>query len=872
MKATTPQPIFLKDYRVPSHLIPSIDLTFHLDDEHTRVVSKMTLKQNPAAGDLPQPLILNGEKVKLLSIKLNDHPLSPNDYTVDDKLLTIQSVPNEFTLEIETEINPKGNTALDGLYKSGSMFCSQNEPQGFRHITYFMDRSDIMSKYTTTIIADKKSYPILLSNGNPIQHGEREDGTHWITWEDPFPKPCYLFALVAGDLGSIHDTFTTKSGRQIDLRIYCDKGNEPRCYHAMESLKKSMKWDEDVFGLEYDLDIFMIVAVDSFNMGAMENKGLNIFNTNCVLADVKSATDDNYARVEGVIAHEYFHNWTGNRVTCRDWFQLTLKEGLTVFRDQEFSADMNSRPVERIDDVLALRSRQFDEDAGPTAHPIQPQSYIEINNFYTSTVYNKGAEVIRMIETLIGKDAFRKGIDKYFELYDGQAVTTEDFVRSMELASGKDLTQFRRWYIQAGTPRLRVAYSYDATTKTFTLKTEQSCPPTADGSPKDPFVIPLKMGLLGKDGKDLLPEGSQVLEITEPQQTFAFTDVSEPPIPSLNRGFCAPIKLSAAYSTQDLVFLMAHDTDPFNRWDAGQELGVRLMLEMLSRLDEGEDPFLDPGYLEAYRIILDDTTIDQALKAFALAPPPEDAIGQRQDILDIDGNHLIREFVIQQVALTHQDKLWETYHRLNVYDSYHYEPKAVGSRALKNTCLHLLTRTGEQDVAKQCAKQYFDANNMTDQFAALTALSNLECPERQHALEHFYNQWKDDKLVITKWLGVQAASKLDGVIETIEHLEKDPVFDITVPNLVRALYGSFINNHVHFHVNSGEGYQLIADRIIKLDQLNPQIAASLAGAFRKYAKLDSLRKKAMLVQLQRLLATPNLSQNVYEIISKTIES
>ncbi|MDP1835758.1 MAG: aminopeptidase N [Chlamydiales bacterium] len=872
MKATTPRTVLLRDYRPPSHLIPSIDLTFELSDEHTIVSTKMMLEQNPAAGDMAHPLVLNGEELKLLSIKLDGKELSPDDYQLEAHTLTLPTVPKRFTLEIQTEINPQANTALDGLYKSGTIFCTQNEPEGFRRITYFLDRSDIMSKYTTKVIADAKLYPVLLSNGNPLDHGNLADGRHWVLWQDPFPKPCYLFALVAGDLGSIRDTFVTCTGRTIDLRIYCEKGNESRCHHAMRSLQKSMKWDEDVFGLEYDLDIFMIVAVESFNMGAMENKGLNIFNTSCVLADDKSATDDNYARVEGVVAHEYFHNWTGNRVTCRDWFQLTLKEGLTVFRDQEFSSDMNSRAVERIDAVKALRSRQFDEDAGPTAHPIQPQSYIEINNFYTSTVYNKGAEVIRMIQTLIGKEAFRQGIDKYFELYDGQAVTTEDFVRAMEIASGRDLTQFRRWYHQAGTPRVSVTYQYDAIAKTFAITCEQSCAPTADGSAKEPFVIPLETGLLGPDGRNMLPEGSKVLELTESQQTFTFENITAQPVPSINRGFSAPIKLSASLPNENLMFLMAHDSDAFNRWEAGQELGIRLMLGMLSGLDEGDDPFLDPGYLEAYGILLNDNKVDRALKALAMMPPSEDALAQRQEIIDYDGNHLIREYIIQQVALTHSDKLWSIYNELNVAEPYRYEPEAVGRRELKNACLKLLTRTGEQSVVEQCAKQYWDANNMTDRFTALHMLADLDCPERQQTLKHFYEEWKHDAFVITKWLSVQGASTLDGVMKNILQLEKDPVFDIKVPNLVRALYGSFIGNHIHFNVNTGEGYSLIADRVIQLDKVNPQIAAGLAGGFKKFDKMDSLRKKAMRVQLERIIATPNLSQNVYEIVSKILNS
>ncbi len=868
MKATVPRPIFLKDYSPPSHLINTIDLCFDLEDEKTRVTSKMSLVQNPAAGNSPQPLVLDGRQLELISIRLDGKPLEPSEYTLTDHSLDLGILPKAFSLEIETLINPKANTALEGLYKSGSIFCTQNEPEGFRHITYFLDRSDVMSKYTTKIIADKKLYPVLLANGNCIGQGDLPNGRHWTVWEDPFLKPCYLFALVAGDLGSISDTFITRSKRTIDLRIYCDKGKESRCEHGMRSLKKSMQWDEEVFGLEYDLDIFMIVAVDAFNFGAMENKGLNIFNTNCVLADVKSATDINYARVEKVIAHEYFHNWTGNRVTCRDWFQLTLKEGLTVFRDQEFSADMNSRPVERIDDVRALRSKQFDEDAGPTAHPIQPQSYIQINNFYTATVYEKGAEVIRMIQSLIGKKAFRQGIDKYFELYDGQAVTTNDFLHAMEVASGRDLSQFARWYHQAGTPDVTVSFAYDSDKKAFSLTVEQSCAPTADNSPKEPFHFPLRVGLLDKSGNDIRLSRPDVLEVTKHIETFVFDHIPEAPIPSINRYFSAPVRIHTPYTHQDLMFLMAHDSDEFNRWEAGQELGCQLMLHMLAQLDDGDEFDVDPGYIDAYGVLLSDHKLDQALKAMALIPPTEDALGQRQNIIDFDGNHVIREYTCQQLAKAHQDKFWSLYQQLNTKESYEFEQKAVGRRALKNACLFMLSYTGESDIIKQCAKQYHDADNMTDRFAALKILADLDHPERQEVLDAFYKEWKGDNLVMTKWFAVQAQTKLDDALKTVQQLEKDPIFHFTIPNLVRALHGTFIHNNIHFNANNGEGYAYLADTIIKLDKINPQVSAGLAGGFKKFGKMDVLRKKAMQAELDRILAVPKLSQNVFEIVSK----
>ncbi|MGZ3634171.1 MAG: aminopeptidase N, partial [Parachlamydiaceae bacterium] len=594
LKNEDPKPVLLKNYTPPNYLIKKVHLCFDLEDEKTLVTSKMDFIRNPESTS-NFSLVLNGEELKLHSIKLDGRLLSDAEYDVDEKILTIHNPPQAFTLQIENEINPKKNTALEGLYKSGGIFCTQNEPEGFRRITYFLDRSDVMAKYTTKIMADQKRYPILLSNGNEIGRGSLDNGRHWVEWQDPFAKPSYLFALVAGDLGLVSDTFTTMSGRKIDLRIYCDKGNEGKCAHAMQSLIKAMRWDEEVFGLEYDLDIYMIVAVDAFNMGAMENKGLNIFNTSCVLGDPSTATDANYARIETVIAHEYFHNWTGNRVTCRDWFQLTLKEGLTVFRDQEFSSDMQSRAVKRIEDVMTLRGRQFAEDAGPTAHPIKPKSYLEVNNFYTATVYNKGAEVIRMIQTLIGKEVFCRGITKYFELYDGQAVTTEDFIYAMEQVSGRNFTQFRRWYSQAGTPIVEIDSQYDANKKTLSLCVKQRCEPTADNSEKEPFHFPLALGLLGKDGHDLPLQiagkrlSQSLIEIAQPEETFVFENVEELPVLSINRNFAAPIKIEMDVSKSDLLFLMAHDSDPFNRWEAGQKLAKGVMLAMVNDLSEGKD-------------------------------------------------------------------------------------------------------------------------------------------------------------------------------------------------------------------------------------------------------------------------------------------
>ncbi len=878
-KTKTPQAILLANYTPPIFLIKEVKLCFNLEEEKTTVSSKMNVYQNPnenSNANSKPDLLLNGKNLKFISAKIDGRILTPSDYIVDEESLTIKSPPQKFCLEITNEIDPKNNTALEGLYKSGSIFCTQNEPEGFRTITYFLDRSDVMAKYTTKIIADQKLYPVLLSNGNEIGQGILANGKHWVEWEDPFAKPSYLFALVAGDLGWICDEFITMSGRKIDLRIYCDKGNESKCQHAMQSLIKAMKWDEEVFGLEYDLDIFMIVAVDAFNMGAMENKGLNIFNTSCALADTTTATDDNYARIEGVIAHEYFHNWTGNRVTCRDWFQLTLKEGLTVFRDQEFSSDMHSRPLQRIQDVLTLRSSQFTEDSGPTAHPIKPASYIQINNFYTATVYNKGAEVIRMIKTLIGPEAFRRGIDKYFELYDGQAVTTEDFVHAMELASGRDLTQFKRWYHQAGTPEVQVTSEYDQNKKTFMLKISQSCPATADKSEKEPFHFPLALGLIGKNGQDFPLKMNGVtlkrplIEITRQEETFTFEDVPEAPVLSINRNFTAPIKVNLEYSQKDYMFLMAHDSDPFNRWEAGQELAKDLMLKMIADLADGNLPKLDPDFIKAFGAILNDSSLDNAMKARALILPSESILAQNQNPIDYDGIHLVREFVVHKLAETYQERFKDIYIGLNSLAPYHFDADSVGKRSLKNLCLAYLSFLATPETIGLCIEQFNKATNMTDQISALSLLVDIECPEKEKALQAFYMQWKHDTLVMNKWLAVQALSKLDGTFEKVHALLKDPVFDLCIPNLVRALIFAFSQNAIHFNRNDGVGYAFIADKILELDKLNPQIAAGLARAFRGYSKLDPMRKKAMKKELDRILAQPELSTNVYEIVSKSL--
>ena len=863
MKTDAPKVIKLSEYKAPDYFVETIDLTVHLDDTKTLVQSKMKLKRNGEAG---ANLVLNGEELELKSLKLDGRDHADYDYNKETHLLTVKNVPASFTLEIENIINPEANKTLDGLYKSGTIFCTQNEPEGFRRITFYVDRPDNMAKFTTKIIADKKLYPILLSNGNPIARGDLEGGKHFVTWEDPFKKPCYLYALVAGDLGVIKDTYTTKSGRKVALEIYCDKGNENKCHHAMESLKKSMKWDEDRFGLEYDLDIYMIVAVDAFNMGAMENKGLNIFNSAYVLADQKSATDTNFYGIESVIGHEYFHNWTGNRITCRDWFQLTLKEGLTVFRDQEFSADMNSRNVERIQSVQGLRSAQFPEDQGPTSHPIKPETYMEINNFYTATIYEKGAEVIRMIQTLLGRDGFRKGMDKYFELFDEQAVRTEDFIHAMSVANNNfDFTQFKNWYSQNGTPLLNAKTSYDEAKKTFTLTLKQTLPHNAPAGAKF-YHMPIKVGLIGADGKDL---AEKVLELKQEEQTYTFENIASKPIASINRDFSAPVKLTTDHSFDDLLFLMSHDKDAFNRFEASQVVATKIMLELLEDAKAQKTLEVPSKYVEAWGKILKDSSIDEAFKALSMTLPSEGLLHQDQKEIYYPETEKVRNFVKKTLATAHQNDLQAVYSQVNVDGEFKIDPRSMGQRDLKNKCLDLLTYVdGGSDIAYT---QYTKATNMTDELGAFTALVHSQSPKAGEAVQSFYKKWKHETLVMQKWLTVQAAAPGEGTFNRLLELENDAVYDKTIPNLVRSLLLTFASvNKVQFNHPSGRGYKLIADRMLELDKLNPQVASRLASAYKDYNRLPATLKPLMKTELERVLKTDGLSKNVFEIVSKIL--
>ena len=862
MKKTTPSKTYLKDYTPPIYNISDVYLVFDLDDTRTSVCSRLNMTR---VGSQKSPLVLDGEDIVLKNILLDGRPLHKDEYKVGPEHLTIFDVPESFTLEIENEINPLENTRLEGLYKSGKLFCTQNEAQGFRRITYYLDRPDVMAKFTTKIIADKAEYPVLLSNGNPVESGELENGRHYQTWEDPFLKPCYLYALVAGDLGKVEDSYTTMSKRVIQLLIYCDKGNEHLCNHAMASLKKAMKWDEDTFGLEYDLDIYMIVAVDAFNMGAMENKGLNIFNSSCVLADTQTAVDSDFLRIESIVAHEYFHNWTGNRVTCRDWFQLTLKEGLTVFRDQEFSSDVNTSSIQRIGNVSYLRNYQFPEDAGPTAHPIKPESYMEINNFYTGTVYIKGAEVIRMLQTLLGKEGFRRGMDKYFDLFDGQAVTTEDFLYAMSCANDDyDLSQFKHWYSRSGTPSVSVQWEYKKNSQEFVLTLEQSHPQVKE----HPFLIPLKMGLLHPHQKEDMV--SETLLLREAKQTFVFKNIDHPPLLSLNRNFTAPVKTHIPYTFEQLTSLLSCDSDAFNRYDAAQMLGQYSIEKLRKQEQEGLSLNIDPEYIAVWGSVLDDGDIENHLKAYCLTFPDESFLNQEKTPIDFESTHKLRLLIIKTLAQTHKSSLESIYNELaNDFEQFSLEPVSVGRRKLKNTALSYLSSLETGEVARLCYEQFASADNMTDCLAALRFLANMDCSERQKALEEFQDKWKNSPLIIQKWLQVQASSRLPDTFDRILELENNILYEFKNPNFFRSLVGSFTHNYIHFHHPSGRGYRFLADKILQMDKINPLLAARTAEAFRDYGRLSVQLKEKITEQLEHILET-NPSKNTYEIVSKIL--
>lgn len=891
MKDGQPRAVRLEDYQVPTYLIDQTALHVDINENETVVTATLQVRRNPESES--GEFILDGGELETRRVVLDGRELLSNEYGIDDESLTIYNAPDSFELVTEVMIKPQNNTALEGLYKSGDMFCTQCEAQGFRNITWYPDRPDVMSTFRTTIVADKNAYPVLLSNGNDMERGE-EGERHWVTWEDPFKKPAYLFALVAGDLQHVEDSFTTMSGREVKLQIFSEAYNIDKVDFAMESLKNAIAWDETTYGREYDLDIFMIVAVESFNMGAMENKGLNIFNTSCVLARPDTTTDAAYQRVEGVVAHEYFHNWSGNRVTCRDWFQLSLKEGFTVLRDQQFSSDMGSATVCRVNDVVTLRNAQFPEDAGPMAHPIRPESYIEINNFYTATVYEKGAEVVRMIKTLLGADRFRKGTDLYFDRHDGQAVTTEDFVVAMEEANDVELSQFRTWYRQAGTPILAISSVYDAAEKTLTVSVQQSCPATPGQDDKAPYHMPLAIGLLdaetGKDirfSTDALAVSSVVeneagytaiLNLTEASQQFCFSGIETAPTLSLLRGFSAPVKLNYDYSRDELTFLMSHDSDGFARWEAGQRLGVEVINEVVQQIQSGADIAIDTRLINAFESNLNEAitgNVDKAMLAEMLALPSETYLAELAETADIDAIHQARELVRDAIAVKFAGLLLSVY-RLN-QSKQAYEPSAdaIAQRALKNGALGYLMQPDDTEMVSLCVEQFEGADNMSDTASALRLLVGSNAPSAQPAKEkallEFYNRWVDEALVIDLWFSIQCSCQLPDALDKVNALMTHEAFDIKNPNRVRSLVVGFASqNNVNFHQPSGAGYAFLADRVIQLNAINPLMAARILGPLTRWRKVDVDRQVLMKRELNRVLAVEGISPDVFEIVSKSL--
>ncbi len=878
MKDSAPRAIRLADYRPPPYLIEHVSLRFDLREEGTRVYSSLRLRRNPVA-ETTESLVLQGEGLRLQWLAIDGMRLGEDEYRIDAEGLHLPAPPECFELSSEVMIAPENNTALEGLYRSGGMFCTQCEAEGFRRITWFLDRPDVMAVFDVRIEADRARYPVLLSNGNPGASGELPDGRHFAEWHDPHPKPCYLFALVAGDLRHIEERYVTTSGREVLLRIHVEPHNIDKCEHAMRSLVAAMRWDEEHYGREYDLDLFNIVAVDDFNMGAMENKGLNIFNSKYILARPDTATDADFQGIEGVVAHEYFHNWTGNRITCRDWFQLSLKEGLTVFRDQEFSADMGSRPVKRIDDVRLLRTHQFAEDASPMAHPVRPQSYIEINNFYTLTVYEKGAEVVRMQARLLGPRLFRKAMDRYFERFDGQAVTTDDFVACMEEVSGRDLTQFRHWYDYAGTPVLHVQDSYDARRRRYTLKVRQEIPDTPGQHDKPPFHIPFAIGLLDPEGRDIPlrygeddnDAGSLMLELREREAVFDFDDIGERPTPSLLRGFSAPVKVEYDWREEQLLHLMAHDSDGFNRWDAGQTLLRNTLLRMVAQYRADEVMTVPDALVGALRTALLDETAEAALIAEVLTLPAITYLGDFMAVVDIDGLHAARQRLRRRVAEALCEDLLVRYEQLREPGEYRIDAASMGRRRLRNVVLGWLAALDDDAVFQLLLDQYGARHNMTDVMAALTLIADSERPQREEVLADFAARWADEPLVMDKWFSVQAMAVHPDTLSRVRELMDHPAFSMTNPNRVRALIGAFVNgNPVNFHAADGSGYAFLVEQVLALDPLNPQIAARLARALSRWQRYDEQRQAHAQEALQRLVSA-GVSRDVYEIASRSLE-
>ena len=875
--AAAPSVMLRSAYRPPAVLVDQVDLTVELDRSATLVRSRLALRRNPAHDEPTAPLRLDGEALELLEITLDGIAMPPERYTVAPDALTLHTLPDECELELLVRIAPERNTELSGLYVSGGNFFTQCEAEGFRRITFFPDRPDVMARYTTTLVADRAQAPVLLSNGNPVDAGETSDGRHWAKWEDPHPKPSYLFALVAGDLQAVRDRFTTASGREVSLAIWVRAGDEDKCGHAMDSLKRSMRWDETAFGLEYDLDVFNIAAVSDFNMGAMENKGLNVFNTKYVLARPETATDGDYEGVETVIAHEYFHNWTGNRVTCRDWFQLSLKEGLTVFRDQQFSADQGSRAVRRINDVRRLRAAQFPEDAGPLAHPVRPDSYVKIDNFYTATVYQKGAEVVRMIHTLVGAEGFRRGMALYIARHDNQAVTIEAFCAAMADASGVDLSAMAAWYAQAGTPVVEATMAHAGGRMVLTLR--QSTAPTPGQAEKRPLPIPIAIGLVGPDGTAMpvrlegeakAGEATRLLMLDQAEQRFVLEDAPAGSVPSLLRGFSAPVRLTGL-SREALRRLAAHDTDPFVRWDSGQQYATGMILELVASGAEGP---IDDGLVAAARATLAGAEADPALAAEALALPWLGFVTDQMPVAEHAAVHAVRRRLRAGLGTALATELLETYHRLADPGPCSHDGAAIGRRSLRNACLDLLAArpgTAGTEGVRLAWAQFAAQANMTDVLAALVVLAGIDCPERQRALATFYERWQGDELVLDKWFAIQASASLPGAIDRVRALMAHPAFELRNPNRVRSVLGAFAGgNPVHFHDASGAGYRLLADAVIALDPGNGQLAARLSTSLGGFRRQPPARAGLMRAELARILAAPGLSGFTREMASRSL--
>ncbi len=888
----SPQAIYLSDYQAPNFIIEKTDLVFSLTESVTTVTSTLLVKKNPErVDDTDNTIVLDGQELVLQSIAVDGRELDASEYQIDDESLRMV-IPEQCIITCVTEIKPQENTSLSGLYKSSGMYCTQCEAEGFRKITYYLDRPDVMSEFTTKIIAEKSCYPTLLSNGNLVNKGELDNGFHWAQWHDPFKKPAYLFAVVAGDLSMIEDHFTTMSGREITLQIFVEAKDLDKCDHAMQSLKNAMKWDEEVYGREYDLDIFMIVAVDDFNMGAMENKGLNIFNTSCVLAKPETTTDAGFQRVEGVVAHEYFHNWSGNRVTCRDWFQLSLKEGFTVFRDEEFSSDMGSRAVKRIENVACLRTLQFAEDASPMAHPVQPPSYIEISNFYTLTIYEKGSEVVRMLHTLLGPEKFREGSDLYFQRHDGQAVTINEFVHAMETVSQRDLSQFTAWYTQAGTPTLTVAEQYDENTATYTLTVTQAGADTPDSSADEKalYHLPFTVGLivdkenipvvLADDKADaaVTPSTSRVLEITDKTHQFKCVNVPNKPVVSLLRHFSAPVRLEMERTREEYLQLMCYDEDAFSRWDATQQLAVSIINDLIHAYQHKQTVAIDPALLDGLRVILNDRSLDQAMVALLLTLPSKAYLTEIATVIDVDAIHYAHTQLEIFLAEGLQEMLLARYQELNVEQAYEATADSIAQRSLKTIVLHYLMLIDSEEhsrvMIEQCYTQFSTANNMTDVMSAFKSLvhSPLALAEdyKERALAAFYDKWKHESLVVNQWLNLQATVPQVSTLDKVKALMTHDCFSMTNPNKVRALIGGFAQNLVAFHQLSGEGYAFLAEQVILLNASNPQIAARIITPLTRWKKYDPERQKLMRHYLTEIKQTPNLSKDVYEIVSKSL--